>query len=413
MTAPERIVVVGAGLAAATCCVTLRELGYPGSLVLVGAEPHLPYERPPLSKGLLMGQDDPESVFVRPAEWYHDQHVEVLLGSVATALDLDAHTVTADGRALGYDQLLLATGAVARRLPMADESGAPVAYLRTLDDCRRIQAALVPGARIAIIGGGWIGLEVASAARAAGCEVVIVEALEQPLGRVLGPELGAMFAGLHRDHGVDLRTATSLTSLRRAGDGSAQAVLELGDGSTVTADLVLVGVGAIPSTGLAEAAGLTVDNGIVVDEHLRTSHPDVLAVGDVANAFNPRLGHHVRVEHWDNAIEQGRAAASTLLGDARPYDHQPYFFSDQYDLGMEYVGHVGPEGHDELVVRGDLAARVCTALWVKAGRVVAGMQANDWDATESIRRLLDAGPVDVAALRDPQVPLEAVAAAPA
>jgi NADPH-dependent 2,4-dienoyl-CoA reductase/sulfur reductase-like enzyme len=410
MAATERLVVVGGGLAAATCCVTLRELGYSGGLVLVGAEPHLPYERPPLSKGLLMGQDDPESVFVRSAEWYGDQHVEVLLGSVATALDVEAHTVTADGRPIGYDQLLLATGSVARRLPMADASGAPVAYLRTLDDSRQIQASLVPGARIAIIGGGWIGLEVAAAARTAGCEVVIVEALEQPLGRVLGPELGAMFAGLHRDHGVDLRTDTSVTSLRRAPDGQAQAVIELGDGTSLTADLVLVGVGAIPSTGLAEDAGLTVDNGILVDEHLRASHADVLAAGDVANAFHPKLGHHIRVEHWDNAIEQGRAAAATLLGDARPYDHQPYFFSDQYDLGMEYVGHVGPEGYDELVVRGDLAARVCTALWVKAGVVIAGMQANDWDATDSIRRLLDAGPVDVAALRDPQVPLDAVAA---
>jgi NADPH-dependent 2,4-dienoyl-CoA reductase/sulfur reductase-like enzyme len=397
------IVVVGGGLAAATCCETLRELGYDGSLVLVCAEPHLPYERPPLSKGYLMGADELDSVFVHPREWYDEHDVDLRLGTAATGLDLANRTVTLPEGPVEFERLLVATGATVRRLPMADDSGARVAYLRTIEDSDRLKSTLRPGCRLAVVGGGWIGLEVAAAARTAGCEVVLVEAAEQPLLRVLGPELGAAFAGLHRDHGVDVRTGVSVTSI---GSSGSTAVLDLSDGSTATADLLLVGVGVQPNTELADAAGLAVDNGIVVDAHLRTSDPNVFAAGDVANAYHPVLDRHLRVEHWDNAIEQGRAAARSLLGDEQPYEHLPYFFSDQYDLGMEYVGNVGPDGYDEVVLRGDLAGRVFTAFWVKDSRVLAGMHANDWDAIDPIRRIVEAKHVDLGALRDPAVPLD-------
>ncbi|MGA8209567.1 MAG: FAD-dependent oxidoreductase [Nocardioidaceae bacterium] len=405
MADPERVVVVGGGLAAATCCGTLVEQGFDGSVTVVAAEDHLPYERPPLSKGYLLGSAEIDSVVVHPRSWYDEHGVELRLGSPATAIDLAGRSVTVDGRDLGYDRLLLATGAAPRRLPLADDSVAPVTYLRTIADSRRIKAALTPGRTLAVVGAGWIGLEVAAAARTAGCDTVVVETAAQPLQRVLGPELGAVFASLHRAHGVDLRTEVGLTSLRAAGD---RAVLGLDDGSTVTADLVLVGVGVVPETALATSAGLSVDDGVVVDELLRASAPGVFAAGDLAAAFHPRLGRRVRVEHWDNAIAQGRAAAHSMLGAGTPYDRLPYFFTDQYDLGMEYVGHVGPGGYDEVVVRGEPADGPFTAFWLGQGRVLAGMQVNDWDATDAIRRVLDAGTVDLPRLRDPRVPLAEV-----
>jgi 3-phenylpropionate/trans-cinnamate dioxygenase ferredoxin reductase component len=400
------LVIVGGGLAAANCCETLRTAGYDGPLVLLGSEPHLPYERPPLSKGYLMGTEELAKAFPHDRDWYDDHDVDLRLGSPVTAIDPAAHTVTtADGQ-LTYDRLLLATGAVPRRLAMADDSGASVSYLRTIEDSDRIKATLTPGRCVAVIGGGWIGLEVAAAARTAGCDVVVVEPLAQPLLRVLGPEVAALFASLHRRHEVDLRTGVTPTAM--ASEGS-QAVISLSDGSVVRADALVVGVGVLPNTSLAEQAGLEVDNGVRTDERLRTSHPDVFAAGDVANAFHPLLQRHVRVEHWDNAIAQGRAAAANLLGAEESYRRLPYFFSDQYDLGMEYVGSTRPEGYDEVVLRGDLEGLVFTAFWVDAGRVVAGMQANDWDATEHIRRILQTGEVDLKALRDPAVPLEEIA----
>lgn len=406
MAGPERIVIVGGGLAAAKAAEELRGRGFGGHLVMVAAEQHLPYERPPLSKGFLMGSDELEKVFVHPSAWYDDRDVDVRLGSTVTAIDVLAHTVTTPDGPLGYDRLLLATGARARRLPAADDSGAPVAYLRTIEDSQRLRTHLRPGSRIAVIGGGWIGLEVAAAARTAGCDVVVIEALELPLVRVLGPEVARVLTDLHVAHGVDVRSGTAVSAVGRHGSG---AVVTLGDGSTVEADLVVVGIGVEPNAELPVAAGLETDNGIVVDEHLRSSDPDVFAAGDVANAYHPVLGHHLRVEHWDNAIGQGVAAARTMLGAAEPYDRLPYFFTDQYDLGMEYVGHVGPDGYDEVVLRGDVAGRVFTAFWVKDARVLAGMHVNDWDAIEPVRQIVAAGRIDTARLRDESVPLGEVA----
>ena len=395
-------VIVGGGLAAGKAAEALREHGHDGRIVLVGAEGHRPYERPPLSKGYLLGNDELESAFVHTARWYAEHQVELRLGAPATALDPDAHAVSLGDEPIPYDKLLIATGAVARRLPMADDSGAPVAYLRTMEDSERIKGALQSGRRIAIIGGGWIGLEVAAAARSAGCDVVVIEALERPLLRVLGPEVAEVFADLHEAHGVDLRTSASVSAIESAGQ---RAVVHLGDGSVIEADLLVVGVGVTPLSGLAEGAGLRTDNGIVVDAHLRTSHPDVFAAGDVANAYHPDLGRHLRVEHWDNAIGQGVTAARNMLGADESYTQLPYFFTDQYDFGMEYVGNIGPDGYDEVVLKGDVGERVFTAFWLKGGAVLAGMHANDWDAIDAVRRIVGAATVDATALRDPAVPL--------
>lgn len=405
MGRPRAVVIVGGGLAAAKAAEGLRDGGFEGSITLIGEENERPYERPPLTKGYLTGADERDSVFVHPPDWYAEHGVDLVLGLPATSIDVDERTVTTPDRVVGYDTLLLATGSSARRLRSIPE-GERVGYLRTIGDSDRIKTALRPGRRIVIIGGGWLGLEVASAARAAECEVVVLEAAERPLERVLGPEVADVFAGLHTSHGVDLRTNVSVSTVEQTGEGM---LVRLGDGSSVPADFVVVGVGARPNTALAEAAGLKVDDGIVVDEHLRSSHPDVLAAGDVAHAYHPRLGRHIRVEHWDNAIEQGLAAARTILGTGRGYDRLPYFFTDQYDLGMEYVGDIGPDGYDEVVLRGDVTGLLFTAFWIRGGTVVAGMHANDWDAIDAVRAIVTAGTVDLRALRDAAVPLAELA----
>jgi len=376
------IVIVGGGLAAATAAATLRESAYDGDVVVYAAEPHLPYERPGLSKGYLAGEKDADSLLVHPPSWYAEHEVEVRTSTRVESIDPGAHTVTAGGAIQPYAKLLLATGATPRHLRVADESGAPVAYLRTREDSDRIRSALAPGRRIAILGGGFLGLEVAAAARAAGAEVTVLESLDQPLLRVLGPEVGAVFAGLHREHGVDLRLGAQVTGFD--GDGR-RARLTVDGSPDVDADLLVVGIGASPDVALAEAAGLSVDDGIVVDARMRTSHPDVFAAGDVARAHHPVLGRSIRVEHWDNAIRQGRVAGHVMAGVDDEARDLPYFFTDQYDLGMEYVGSVGPDGYDEVVLQGDVPGRVFRAYWVAGGSVVAAMHVNDWDASESLR----------------------------
>jgi 3-phenylpropionate/trans-cinnamate dioxygenase ferredoxin reductase subunit len=380
-----RVAIVGAGLAAAHAIEELRSLGHEGGIDLFGQEAHLPYNRPPLSKGVLLGTEHEESIFVHDEQWYADQSVDLHLGSTVTGLDLDRSHLLVGTDELPYDRLLIATGATPRRLPAADDAGVPVAYLRTLENSRRLRAAFGPGRQIVIVGGGWIGLEVAAAARTAGAEVTLVESLDLPLLRVLGPEVATTFAELHRAHGVDLRLGASIASFEATGEG--RAAVRLGDGSELTADLVVVGIGVEPNDDLAAAAGLSADNGILVDERLRASDPHVYAAGDVANQLHPTLGRRIRVEHWDTAINQGRAAARTMLGGDEAYTRLPYFFTDQYDRGMEYVGSVGPEGYDDLVVRGDPAGQF-TAFWLMNGRVVAGMHVNDWDAIDPIRALV-------------------------
>ena len=365
------IVVVGAGLAGATAVTAWREGGHDGPLVPLGAESHPPYERPPLSKGYLLGNDPFESAFVHEPQWYAAHDIDLRTGAFVTDLDLGRKSVSLlDGTEIAYDQLLLATGSRPRRLPLADDSGVPTAYLRTIEDSDRIRAAFGPGHRIVIIGAGWIGLEVAAAARTAGTAVTVFEVAELPLLRVLGPRVAQVFADLHRAHGVDLRLATAVTAA------------DLDD-----ADLVVVGVGVAPEVSLAERAGLAVANGVLVDATLRTSHPDVYAVGDIANHDHPLLRRRVRVEHWDTAIEQAKVAAHNLVGgqEAEAYDRLPYFFTDQYDLGMEYVGYAAADADTEVVVQGDLGAEQWRAYWVSGGVVVAGMHVNEWGAIDEIR----------------------------
>ena len=390
------IAIIGAGLAGASAAAELRDQGYDGDIVLVGAEPHVPYERPPLSKDILLGAGTAADAEVKGADWYREQRVELLTGVEVTDLDTAARTFSAGGRTITYDELLIATGATSRHLPMVDESGAPFAYLRTIEESEALRTNL--SGHLLVIGGGWIGLEVASAARQAGGTVTLVEAAATPLAGPLGEEMAEVFADLHREHGVDLRTSTTVTSIEHD-EGRTRAVLS--DGTEVTPSLVLVAIGAVPSTALAEAAGLAVDDGILVDARLRTSDPHVFAAGDVAHHDHPDLGR-LRVEHWDCAIQQGRHAARSMLGGEEPYTRQPYFFTDQYDLGMEYVGHPG-SGDVDVVVRGDRASRVLNAVMIADGTVVAGMHTNDWDATDHLRSWL--GREASAALRDPSVPL--------
>ena len=341
------IVIVGAGQAGATAATELRDRGHDGPIVLIGAEGHPPYERPPLSKGYLLGNDPVEAAYVHEPQWYADHDVELHLGTMVTGVDLAGRrVVTATGRDFSYDRLLIATGSQPRRLAFADASGVPTAYLRTVEDSDRIRAAFGPGRRLVVIGAGWIGLEVAAAARAAETEVVVFEAAELPLLRVLGPQVAGIFADLHRSHGVDLRLSASVGLDDLAGS-----------------DLVVVGVGVTPSVALAEAAGLAVDNGVLVDATLRTSDPFVYAVGDVANHDHPVLRRRVRVEHWDTAIEQAKVAAHNLLGADQRYERLPYFFTDQYDLGMEYVGYAAADADTSVVISGAPSCGSWRAYW--------------------------------------------------
>lgn len=389
------IVVIGGGLAAAHAVAELRDRGYTGDLTLVGAEPHLPYERPPLSKGLLLGSDEPDSVFVHDRAWYDEHQVTLRLGTRATGLDRDRKQVLLGSEELPYDRLILTTGSTPRRLPALEAGSIPVRSLRTLDDSLALKKELA--GHLLLVGAGWIGLEIAAAARQAGGEVTIAETAAWPLLGVLGPELAPLFAELHRSHGVDLRLSTSVDRVEGA-------EVLLSDGTRVRPDLIVAGVGAVPDDGLAAHSGLATDNGILVDARLATADPAVFAAGDVANHDHPSLGR-IRVEHWDNAIEQGKHVAGSVLGDTTPYTRQPYFFSDQYDLGLEYLGHVGPAGYDELIVRGSRDDLVLVALWVRDGTVVAGLHLNDWDAADSLRLLVGTRPESLDALRDESVPL--------
>jgi 3-phenylpropionate/trans-cinnamate dioxygenase ferredoxin reductase component len=401
----ETFVVVGAGLAAAKAVEALRGAGFEGTVVMFGEEHHLPYERPPLSKGYLLGNDELETAFVHDPDWYDDNDVDLRLGTAVTSIDTGAHVVrTADGQQ-SYDKLLLATGASPRHLAMADDSGAPVAYLRTIEDSQRLKESFGEGRSVVVIGGGWIGLEVTAAAREAGSSVTVLESLDLPLLRVLGPEVAEIFADLHREHDVDLRTGVQVSAIDKDGR---RAVVHLGDGGTLEADLVVVGIGVAPNVAIAEAAGIDTDNGVLVDERLRTSDPDVYAVGDIANHQHPVLGRRIRVEHWDTAIGQGETVAHAMLGHDITYDRLPYFFTDQYDLGMEYVGSVGPDGYDDVVLRGDTKGRTFTAFWLQGGRVAAGMHVNDWDATDHIRAIVGKE-ISADRLRNEDVSLEELA----
>ncbi|MCR3749696.1 NAD(P)/FAD-dependent oxidoreductase [Lentzea californiensis] len=377
MAEPQRIVIVGTGLAGASAAGALRDRGYGGKITMFGTELHRPYELPALSKDVLLGKAA-EPAWVHEPGFYSDNDIDLQLGVSALELRPGDHTVVdSDGAVRPYDRLLLATGSRPRVLP-----GAQGHVLRTLDDSLALKSALREGRHVVIIGAGWIGCEVASAARTHGCRVTVVDPLAEPLVRVLGTEMGATFRGLHEEHGVEFKLGTGVSSFSPSG-------VRLDDGTELIPDVTVLAVGAAPRLELAEAAGLELkDGGIAVDATLRTSAPDVFAAGDVAAQDHPRYGHRVRVEHWANAKDQGTHVAGSLIGLNDPYVKSPYFFTDQYDLGMEYRGLAGPD--DELVVRGDIASREFIAFWLRDGRLRAAMNVNVWDHGTALKALVDA-----------------------
>src|SRR4051794_7683569 len=406
MSNGSKFVVVGAGLAGAKAVETLRDEGFEGAIDLVGDEREYPYERPPLSKDYLLGKQPREGALVHDGDWYAKHDVTLHLGTRATRLDLSDHRIELKGGAsLDFDKLLLATGSSPRKLRIPGNELDGVFYLRRIEHTDALISALSGGGqKVVFIGGGWIGLEVASAARTYQNEVTIIEPQNTLLEGPLGPELGGMFPDLHREHGVRLLLGDSVEEIKGT-DGKVSAVVTK-SGETVAADVVVVGIGARPNVELAEDAKLDVDNGVLVDAALQTSHPDVYAAGDIANVFNPLFGRRIRVEHWANALNSGPLAARSMLGQSVSYDRVPYFFTDQYDLGMEYSGDIGPDGYDNVVYRGDPSTREFIAFWTKDGRVLAGMNVNVWDVTDDVQALIKSKkPIDAARLADKNVPL--------
>jgi 3-phenylpropionate/trans-cinnamate dioxygenase ferredoxin reductase component len=405
MASSRTFVIIGGGLGGAKAAEALRDKGFDGQIVLCAEEEHLPYERPPLSKEFLAGKKSQSDFTVHDPAWYRDNDIDLRVGTRALSVDRAAHTVELpDNTTVGYDKVLLATGSRSRRLPIPGSDAAGVHYLRTFDDASTLNSALVEGSSLAVVGAGWIGLEVAASARQRGVNVTVVEAAKLPLIGALGEEVGAVFARLHRDHGVDLRLQSQVEEITTA-DGTATG-LRLGDGSRVAADAVLVAVGAQPNVELADQAGLsTRDGGVLVDVSLRTSDADIYAVGDIAAAEHPLFGVRIRTEHWANALNQPAVAAAGMLGEQAEYTELPYFFTDQYDLGMEYAGYAPT--YDRVVFRGDVDGREFVAFWLDAdNRVLAGMNVNIWDVLDDVKSLIRSrSAVDPDKLADPQAPL--------
>jgi len=404
----DPIVVVGGGLAAAKAAESLRAEGYDGDLVVVSSEPHHPYERPPLSKDYLRGEAGRDALFPLSQEWYADHHVDLRTATRAAGIDVAEHHLTlVDGSVLPYSRLLLATGSTPRTLAVPGTDLQGVHHLRTIEHADLLAATLETSSRegagrLAVVGDGWIGMEVAASARTLGLDVTVVGRGVHPLGRVLGPLLGELYGKVHAEHGVHLhRDADVLAITGREGRVTG---LAMADGTQVEADVVLVGVGVAPDVGFAEAAGIALRDarlggGLAVDPTLQTSAPDVWAAGDVASVPSPRYGRPLRVEHWATALETGPHAARAMLGSREPYDRLPYFFSDQFDVGMEYLGFVEDPATTEVVVSGSLEDHELVAFWVTDGRVQAGMAVNTWEQTGRIEEVVRAdGPVDREAL---------------
>jgi 3-phenylpropionate/trans-cinnamate dioxygenase ferredoxin reductase component len=402
MSSEQTHVIVGASLAGAKAAETLRAEGFEGRVVLVGAEAKRPYERPPLSKDYLRGEAGMEKVYVHDAGFYAEHDIELQLERRAVGLDPSSGELALDNdERLRYDRLLLATGAQPRRLPVPGGELDGVLYLRSVEDSDALRERLDHGGAVVVVGAGWIGAEVAASARQRGLDVTVLDPLGVPLERVLGVEAGTVYRDIHTDHGTKLLMGVGVEAFE---GGTAVERVRTSDGRALECDFVVVGVGVEPRTELGANAGLRLDNGIAVDDQLRTSAPGVFAAGDVANAYHPFYGERIRVEHWANALNQGPAAARNMLGGAEPYDRLPYFFSDQYDVGMEYSGYA--RTWDRVVFRGDPASREFIAFWLVEDRVVAGMNVNVWDVTEPIQALIrDRVPVDDRRLADTDIPL--------
>jgi len=399
-------VIVGASLAGAKAAEELRTQGFDGQVMLIGAEPERPYERPPLTKDYLRGESGRAKAYVHRDGFYPQQDIELVTGVTVTAIEPSASRVTLDdGRTLGYDRLLLATGAEPRRLqiPGADLDG--IYYLRTLADCDVLRARLDGGGRVAVVGGGWIGSEFAASAGQRGLQVTVIDPQPLPGERIFGPEIAAFYRDVHLQHGAEFLLGEGVAAFE--GNGTVRRVRTAG-GHRIECEFAVIGIGVVPRTGLASDVGLEVSNGIVVDDNLQTAAPGVFAAGDVANAWHPFYDQRIRVEHWANALHQGPAAAQAMLGQRVSYDRIPYFYSDQYDVGMEYSGYA-PQW-DEVVFRGDRAGGEFIAFWLRDGRVAAGMNVNVWDVNEHVQALIRSRrPVEVAALTDPDVPLDLLA----
>lgn len=408
MVSSRTFVIVGGGLAGAKAAEALRDSSFDGQIILFAEEAHLPYERPPLSKEYLAGKKTLSDFTVQNSDWYHEHNVDLRLGTRVSAVDATEHTVgLPDGTTVHYDKLLLATGSASKRPPIPGSDAAGVRYLRTYDDAEALNSVLAEGSSLAVVGAGWIGLEVAASARQRGVNVTVVESAKQPLVAALGETVGEVFATLHRDHGVDLRLQAQVEEISTS-DGKATG-LTMRDGSKVAADAVLVAVGAKPNIELAEQAGLSMGSGfqggVLVDASLVTSDPDLYAVGDIAAAEHPLFATRIRTEHWANALKQPAVAAAGMLGKPGEYAELPYFFTDQYDLGMEYVGYA--PSFDRVVFRGDVGGREFVAFWLDAdNRVLAGMNVNVWDVLDDVKALIKSRtPVDGDRLADPQSPL--------
>lgn len=404
----QTFVIVGGALAGGKAAAELRSEGFDGRVVVVCDEPDVPYERPPLSKEYLRGEAEKEKAYVHPEEFYAENEIELLRQTSVTAVDPGRSSAQlADGSELSYDKLLLATGAAPREIPVPGADLDGVCYLRTFADCEVLRDRLKQSPRLVVVGAGWIGAEVAASARQLGADVTVVEPMAVPLERVLGPEVGGVYRDVHLEHGVELLLGTGVEAFE--GDGVVQRV-RTSAGRSLECDFVVVGIGVTPRVQLAEAAGLKVDDGIVVDQSLATSAPNIFAAGDVANAWHPFYERRIRVEHWANALNQGPAAARAMLGREVSYDRTPYFYSDQYDVGMEYRGYAAD--WDEVVFRGDAASREFIAFWLKGGVVLAGMNVNIWDAGDEIAALVrHRSPVDARRLADPDTPLAELAPA--
>jgi len=403
MTSEQTFVIVGAGLAGAKAAETLRAEGFDGRVVIVGAERERPYERPPLSKEYLRGEVERDTIFVHGEGFYADQDIELHLGRTAASLDTDIGQVGLDdGTRLRYDRLLIATGAEPRRLSIPGEALDGVVYLRSVADAEALRERLDRGGSMVVVGGGWIGAEVAASARQRGLDVTLIDPHAFPLERVLGTEVGAIYRDIHVDHGVRMLLGTGVQAFE--GSAAVERVRTI-DGRVLDCDVVVVGVGVEPRTALALQGRVYVADGIVVDEGLRTSVPGVFAAGDVATAHHPFYSRPIRVEHWANALRQGPIAARNMLGLGETFDRLPYFYSDQYDVGMEYTGFA--RTWDRVVFRGDPGRREFIAFWLANGRVLAGMNVGVWDVTDAIETLIRSrATVDDRRLADPDVPLE-------
>jgi NADPH-dependent 2,4-dienoyl-CoA reductase/sulfur reductase-like enzyme len=419
VTIPNPFVIVGASLAGVSAAEELRKQGFGGRIVMFGRESRHPYIRPPLSKEFLAGKEEADKVFVHPRNWYDENAIELELDSEVTSINRIERTVSVSGKRLHagsiepesikYSKLLITTGSTPRQLQVPGATIPGVRYLRSLADATKLRGELGRGGkRVAVIGSGWIAMEVAATARTLGNDVRVILNSETPLTKAIGRELGQFFADVQVEHGVIFDRSTTVEEIVPTNDGVVGGV-RVGEQSVLPADIVVVAIGAAPEVEFAIAAGLEVDNGILVDASLRTSDPDIFAAGDVANALHPIIGQRMRSEHWANALNQGPAAARAMLGQDVSYDEIPYAYSDQFEIGMEFSGYLPLIGDAKLVYRGDRDKREFIVFWVRDDRVVAGMNVNVWDVNEDVQGVIRRGnTVEVAALADPDVPLKSL-----